>query len=63
MPSQPVQQFLEQGERSGLFTAAAAREALAPLTLDNAATTDQVAARLVEKNLLTPFQAEQLLAG
>ncbi len=63
MPSNAVQQFLEQADRSGLFALETARAALAPMTLDADVSTDQVAARLIEKKLLTTYQAEQLLAG
>jgi serine/threonine protein kinase len=63
MPSNAVQQLLEQGQRSGLFSAAAARDLIAQAAADSAQTADEAAAQMVEKKLLTPYQAEQLLAG
>ena len=70
MPSEAVQQFLEQGQRSGLFSQAAAQESIAPSfpttslgTSDRPLTVDDVAARMVEKKVLTPYQAEELRAG
>ena len=63
MPSNVVQQLLEQGQRSGLFPAAAAQELIAQLAADEAPTRAKVAAQLIAKQVLTPYQAEQLLAG
>ncbi len=63
MPSKAVQQLLEQGQRSGLFSRAAPQDLIAHMTADELVTTDELAARLIEKKLLTPYQAEQLLAG
>ncbi|MBI2807245.1 MAG: serine/threonine protein kinase [Planctomycetes bacterium] len=63
MPSNAAQEFLELAERSGLVAPATARETLAQLTLDGAATTDKVAEHLVEKKVLTIYQVEQLIAG
>jgi hypothetical protein len=63
MPSEAVQQLLERGQRSGLFSTAAAQELISQLTADEALTADEVAARMIAKKVLTPYQAEQLLAG
>jgi serine/threonine-protein kinase len=63
MPTEPVQQLLEQGQRSGLFSAAGTRDLIAQFTADRQLTADQAAALLVEKKVLTAYQAEQLLAG
>jgi serine/threonine-protein kinase len=63
MPSEAVQQLLERGQRSGLFSTAAAQELLAQMTAAEALTADAVAARMIAKKVLTPYQAEQLLAG
>jgi hypothetical protein len=54
MPSDSVQQFLDQAERSGLFTSPEASEAIAQLTADLGITPDALSAQLVEKKLLTP---------
>src|SRR6516165_2111210 len=63
MPSETVQQLLERGERSGLFSTAAAQELISQMTAGEAVTADEVAAQMVEKKVLTRYQAEQLLAG
>src|SRR5262245_48962947 len=63
MPSKAVQQLLEQGQRSGLFSAAGSQDLLVQLTADRELTADEAAARMVEKKVLTSYQAEQLLAG
>src|SRR5262245_42180709 len=63
MPNEAVQQLLEQGQRSGLFSAAGARDLLAQLTADRELTAEIAAALMVEKKVLTSYQAEQLLAG
>ncbi len=63
MHSKAVEQLLEQGERSGLFATATAQDLMAQLTPDEHLTVDAVAAQMVEKKVLTPYQAEQLLAG
>jgi serine/threonine-protein kinase len=63
MPSKAVQQLLEQGQRSGLFSAAATQDLIAQLRPDEALTTDEVAAQMIAMKVLTPYQAEQLLAG
>src|SRR5262245_43061729 len=63
MPSQTVQQLLEQGQRSGLFAAGAAQNLTDQAATDQDLTIEQVAAHLVEQNLVTAFQAAQLLAG
>jgi len=63
MPSEAVQQLLEQAQRSGLLAAAEAQDLVAQLTLDRELTADEAAALLVEKKVLTSYQAELLLAG
>jgi serine/threonine-protein kinase len=63
MPSEAVQQLLERGERSGLFSTAAAQEVISQLTASEALTADEVAAQMIEKKVLTRYQADQLLAG
>jgi serine/threonine protein kinase len=63
MPSEAVRQLLEQGQRSGLFSAAAAQDLIAQVTADEALTLAEVAAQMIAKKVLTPYQAEQLLAG
>jgi serine/threonine-protein kinase len=63
MPSQAVQQLLEQGQRTGLFSAAAAQDLIGQVTPDRELTTDEVADQLVARRVVTAFQAEQLLAG
>src|SRR5262249_26325270 len=63
MTSKAAQQLLEQGQRSGLFSAAAAEDVLAHLTAEEALTADELATKLMERNLVTAYQAEQLLAG
>src|SRR5437879_97889 len=63
MPSNAVQQLLELGQRSGLFSTAAAQDLIAHLTANEFLTANEVAAQMVEKKVLTSYQAEQLLAG
>ena len=63
MLSEAVQRFLEQGQRSGLFASAEAQQAIAQLTAEQPLTAEELSARLVEKKVLTAYQAEQLLAG
>ena len=63
MSSEAVQQLLESGQRSGLYSAEIAQELIKQLTADSPVTADETAARMVEKKILTPYQAEQLLAG
>jgi serine/threonine protein kinase len=63
MPSEAVQQLLERGERSGLISTAAAQELISQLTASEAITVDEVAAQMIEKKVLTRYQADQLLAG
>src|SRR6516225_10039406 len=63
MTSKAAQQLLDQGQRSGLFSAAAAEDLLAHLTPKDALTADELATKLMERNLVTAYQAEQLLAG
>jgi serine/threonine protein kinase len=63
MSSEAVQQLLERGQRTGLFSAATAQDLIAQLTADRALTADEAAAHMIEKKVLTPYQAEQLLAG
>src|SRR5262245_56146934 len=63
MPSEALQQFLDQGQRSGLLSAAVAQGLIAQMTVIEPLTADQVAAQMIEKKVLTPYQAEQMLAG
>src|SRR6516164_11690724 len=63
MPSEAVQQLLERGERSGLISNSVAQELISQLTASEAITVDEVAARMIEKKVLTRYQADQLLAG
>jgi serine/threonine protein kinase len=63
MPSEAVQQLLERGERSGLISTAAAQELISQVTASEAITADEVAAQMIEKKVLTRYQADQLLAG
>jgi hypothetical protein len=63
MPGETVQQLLEQGQRSGLFTTAAAQELIAQIMADPPLTTAEVTAQMIGKTVLTPYQAELLLAG
>jgi len=63
MTSKAAQQLLEEGQRSGLFSAAEAQDVLAHLTAEEALTADELATKLMERNLLTAYQAEQLLSG
>ncbi len=63
MTSAAVQQFLEQGQRSGLLCGAAAQEVVAHLTADPAITVDELASGLMEKKILTRYQADELMAG
>jgi serine/threonine protein kinase len=63
MPSEAVQQFLEQGQRSGLLSTAVAQGLIAQIEAAEQLTADQVAAQMIENKVLTPYQAEQLLAG
>jgi serine/threonine protein kinase len=63
MPSQAVEQLLEQGQRSGLFSSAEAQDLIAQMSADKALTCAECAAQMIAKKVLTPYQAEQLLAG
>src|SRR6516162_6904710 len=63
MPSNAVQQLLEQGQSSGLLSAAVAQDLIARMKADEALTADELATKLMERNLVTAYQAEQLLAG
>ncbi len=63
MPSQSVHELLEHGQRSGLFSADATRDLIAQWTGGREPTAEEAAALMVEKNVLTAYQAEQLLAG
>jgi serine/threonine protein kinase len=66
MASQAVDQLLGQAQRAGLFSADASRDLIAQMAIateTEALTTDQVAERLIERKLLTRYQADQLLAG
>jgi len=56
-------EFLESAQKSGLLSAADAGTLSRELRENGAATRDDAVAKLVDKKLLTPFQAEQLLAG
>ena len=46
MPSEAVQQLLKQGQRSGLFSTAAAQDLIAQMTADEPLTANEVAAPL-----------------
>ena len=63
MPGQTVQEFLDEGKRCGLFVEAATRELFSSSDDKTPFSAAQAAAQLVEKRILTPFQAEQLLTG
>src|SRR5262245_49208539 len=68
MPSAAVQQLLEQGQRSGLFSASEAEALIAQSATDKGLTPEgltgaEAAALMVEREALTSYQAEQLLAG
>ena len=63
MPSNAVQQLLEQGQSSGLLSPAVAQDLIARMRADEALTADEVAAQMIEQKALTRFQAERLLAG
>jgi eukaryotic-like serine/threonine-protein kinase len=57
--SEAVRGFLEQGQSSGLLSAAACDD----LVARNAVSTEEVARLMVETQVLTPYQADLLLAG
>lgn len=65
MPSERVREFLKNLERSNLVEPAALREAKEEFSSwpESASDAERAAMRLVEKKLITRFQAEQLLAG
>src|SRR5262245_57961825 len=63
MPSNSVQQLLEQGQSSGLISPADAHALTVHLTEAEAITAEAVAAQLVDQKVLTAYQAEKLLAG
>ncbi len=63
MPNEEVQQLLEQGQRSGLFSATTSLDLIARWAPERELSTEAVAAQLVEQKVLTTYQAEQLLAG
>lgn len=63
MPSKAVQQILEQGQRCGLLSTAAAQKLITQLMAEETLNLDAMAAQLIEQKLLTPYQTEQLLAG
>jgi hypothetical protein len=63
MPSKEIRQLLEQGQRSGLFSSAESQNLIAQMTADDVLTAAEIAAQLIEKKVLTRYQAEQLLAG
>lgn len=56
-------QFLDSLKKSGLVSLEVLDDASRKVIHDPTATSDQIAAELVESKVLTPFQAEQLLAG
>jgi hypothetical protein len=63
MSSETAQELLERGQRAGLISPATAQDLMAQLTADGPLSADEAAARMMEKKVLTPYQAEQLLAG
>jgi serine/threonine protein kinase/nitrous oxidase accessory protein NosD len=63
MPGEAVQQLLELAQRSGLLAAAGTQDLIAQLVADKELTADEAAALMVEKEFLTSYQAEQLIAG
>ncbi|MGI8979411.1 MAG: protein kinase domain-containing protein [Pirellulaceae bacterium] len=58
-----VTQFLTEAERSGVFAPERSQEVTALAAGDSSLSVEQVASQMVERNILTVFQAEQLLAG
>ena len=63
MSSETAEQLPERGRRAGLISAATAQDLVAQLTGDRRLSADEAAARMLEQKVLTPYQAEQLLAG
>lgn len=63
MTQDPIREFLAAAQDSGLLSAADIGTLGDELRHSGTATRQEVAAQLVEKNVLTPFQAEELLAG
>jgi serine/threonine protein kinase len=59
----PVKEFLDSAQQSGLLSADGAATLSREMRESGAATKQDVASKLVEKNVLTTFQAEELLAG
>ncbi|MBC7855884.1 MAG: protein kinase [Pirellulaceae bacterium] len=58
-----ITQFLSEAERSGVFAPGRSQEVTALVSGDSSLSVEQVASQMVERNILTVFQAEQLLAG
>ncbi|HYT91427.1 MAG TPA: hypothetical protein VEL76_22125 [Gemmataceae bacterium] len=63
MPTDSVQQFLEEVQRSGLLPADALARATQDLQPFAPALAREAADRLVRDQLLTRYQADELLAG
>lgn len=63
MPSDTIQRLLEEGQRTGLLSGAVVQQVTAQLAAAGDLTPRDFASRLVEDELLTPYQAEQLLTG
>lgn len=63
MSRKSVTQFLTEAERSGVFAPERSQEVTALVAGDSSLSVEQVASQMVERNILTVFQAEQLLAG
>ena len=62
-PGDPASQFLESAQRIGLLDAEQVLTISRETFASGNSTAPVVAAKLVEKQLLTPYQAEELLAG
>ena len=58
-----AQDFFDLIAKSGLLTAAQVRKVQDKLQLDEDASAEETARRMVKEKLLTPFQAERLLEG
>jgi hypothetical protein len=58
-----AQDFFDLIAKSGLLTAAQVRKVQDKLQLDESASAEETARRMVKEKLLTPFQAERLLEG
>ncbi len=63
MPTDPLQHVLEAAQQSGLVSAGDRDKITREWSGNKPSTVQDVAARLVEKNVITAFQADQLLAG